>query len=223
MSTPSPQAIRVFIVDDHAMMRTGLRLFLENQPELAVVGEAATCTEALTVVSDVQPDMIVLDLDLGKESAIGFIPELLAAVPQARILILTGVRDPDLHQRALSLGAIGLVPKEQLADVLLQAIVKVHAGEAWIEPSMMASVLGAMVRVQRPDPEAARIATLTARERDIIALIGEGLKNRQIATRLHISETTVRHHLTSIFSKLGVVDRLDLLVYIHRHDLLEQR
>src|SRR5262249_37417395 len=139
-----------------------------------------------------------------------------------RILILTGVRDPDLHQRALSLGAMGLVLKEQLADVLLQAIVKVHAGEAWLEPTMMASVLGALVRAQRPDPEVAKIASLTARERDIIALIGEGLRNRQIAACLRISETTVRHHLTSIFNKLGVGDRLELLVYIHRHDLLDQ-
>jgi DNA-binding NarL/FixJ family response regulator len=206
------------------MMRAGLRLLLANQPDMMVVGEAATSAEALAVASTVQPDIIVLDLDLGGESALDLMPVLLVVAPQAHVLILTGVRDTTLHQHALRLGARGLVRKEQAAEVLLQAIVKVHAGEAWLERTMMAMVLdtlGRASRAQQLDPEAAKIATLTARERDIIALIGEGLRNRQIATRLRISETTVRHHLTVIFDKLEVMDRLELVVYAYRHSLVK--
>src|SRR5437763_983926 len=224
MSTPNLSPIRVLLVEDHAMMRAGLRLLLANQPEMTVVGEAATSTEALAVASAVHSDIIVLDLDLGGESALDLMPVLLVVAPQAHVLILTGVRDPTLHQHALRLGARGLVRKEHAAGALLQAIVKVHAGEAWLEGTMMAQVLdmlGRASRAQQLDPEAAKIATLTARERDIIALIGEGRRNRQIATRLCISETTVRHHLTVIFDKLAVMDRLELVVYAYRHDLVK--
>jgi two-component system, NarL family, nitrate/nitrite response regulator NarL len=224
MSTPNLSPIRVLLVEDHALMRAGLRLLLANQPEMTLVGEAATSTEALAVASAVHPDIIVLDLDLGGESALDLMPVLLVVAPQAHVLILTGVRDPALHQHALRLGARGLVRKEHAAEALLQAIVKVHAGEAWLERTMMAQVLdmlGRASRAQQLDPEAAKIATLTARERDIIALIGEGRRNRQIATRLCISETTVRHHLTVIFDKLAVMDRLELVVYAYRHDLVK--
>lgn len=224
MSMLRPLPIRVLFVDDHAIMRTGLRLLLETQPDMVVVGEAANGKEALAVASQVQPDIIVLDLDLGGESALDLLPMLFAVAPQAPVLILTGIRDANLHQRAIRLGARGLVLKEKAAETLLQAIVKVHAGEAWLERTMMANVLDTLGHTNRSrqlDPEAAKIATLTARERDIIALLGEGLKNRQIATRLHISETTVRHHLTVIFDKLEVIDRLELVVYAYRHGLVQ--
>jgi DNA-binding NarL/FixJ family response regulator len=116
---------------------------------------------------------------------------------------------------------MGVVLKEKAAETLLRAIERVHAGEVWLERAMMASVLSQMTRAsQQPDPEAAKIATLTTREREVIALIGEGLRNRQIAERLFISETTVRHHLTSIFAKLEVADRLELVIYAFRHALV---
>jgi DNA-binding NarL/FixJ family response regulator len=220
MTTPP---IRVLLVDDHVVMRMGLRLLLESQPDLLVVGEAATGAEALTAATCEAPDVIVLDLDLGGESAIDSLPALRAAAPQARVLILTGVRDPALQRQAVRCGAVGLVRKETAAEVLVQAIRKVHAGEAWLERTMMAAVLDEM---QSPstappcDPEAAKIASLTTREREVIALIGEGLKNRDIATRLRISETTVRHYLTTIFAKLEVTDRLELVVYAYRYSLV---
>ena len=219
-----PQPIRVFIVDDHAVMRVGLRLLLESHVGLTVVGEAATCTEILDAVVCTQPDIVLLDLDLGGECAVDSIPALLAATPEVRVLILTGIRDPSLHRQAVRLGARGLVLKEKAPEVLFQAIAKVHSGEVWIERTMMARVLDEMTRapvVPQPDPETAMIASLTARERCIITLIGEGLRNRQIADRLCISETTVRHHLTATFAKLEVADRLELVVYAYRHGLVE--
>jgi DNA-binding NarL/FixJ family response regulator len=220
---PTPH-IRVFLVDDHAIMRAGLRLLLANQPWLTIVGEAVTRTEVLEAVGCAQPDIVLLELYLGGESTIDSIPTLLAAVPGAQVIILTGVRDPDLHRQAVRLGARGLVLKEKTPEILLQAIAKVYSGEVWIERTMMARVLDEMTRAQaapRPDPERAKIARLTTRERCIITLIGAGLQNQQIADRLYIGETTVRHHLTAIFDKLEVANRLELVVYVYRQGLVK--
>ncbi len=222
MSIPHPQSSRVLIVDDHGIVRAGLRMLLESQPGITVVGEAATCADALALATRTQPDVIVLDLDLGGENAVESIPILLNAALEARILVLTGVRDPEAHRQAIRHGAMGLVLKEKAAETLLQAIAKVRAGEVWLEPTMIARVLGDLTRFpvsQRPSPEAAKIATLTKREREVITLVGEGLRNKHIAERLYISEATVRHHLTAIFAKLDVSDRFELAIYAYQHDL----
>jgi DNA-binding NarL/FixJ family response regulator len=135
--------------------------------------------------------------------------------------VLTGVRDVEMHRRAVRLGAVGLVLKEKAADVLLKAIAKVYAGEVWLDRLLIANVLSEITRPtsQSLDPEDIKIKALTVREREIIKLIGQGLKNQAIANRLCISEATVRHHLTSIFGKLGVGDRLELAIYAYRHGL----
>ena len=222
MSTTQSQSIRILIVDDHGIVRAGLRMLLESQPGTTVVGEAATCAEALELATREQPDVIILDLDLGGENAVESIPTLLCAAREARILILTGVRDSETHRQAIRHGAMGLVLKEKAAETLLQAIAKVRAGEVWLEPTMVARVLGDLTRPQpspRPSPEAAKIATLTEREREVITLIGGGLRNKHIAERLYISEATVRHHLTSIFAKLDVADRFELAIYAYQHGL----
>jgi DNA-binding NarL/FixJ family response regulator len=214
--------IRILLIDDHTLVRAGLRMLIESRPGLQVVGEAVNRHDVLALAACEQPDLILLDLDLGGSSGLDFLPELLSVATAARVLILTGVYDLELHRRAVRLGAMGVVVKEKAAEILFQAIEKVHAGEVWLERAMVASVLGEMTRRGEPahtDPEAAKIAALTAREREVIVLVGEGLKNRQIAQRLFISETTVRHHLTSIFGKLGVADRLELVIYAYRHSL----
>ena len=222
MSSPRPQPTRVLIVDDHGIVRAGLRMLLESQSGITVVGEAATCADALVLATRTHPDVIILDLDLGGENAIESIPTLLSAAPEARILVLTGVRDPEAHREAVRCGAMGLVLKEKAAETLLQAITKVRAGEVWLEPGMIARVLGELTRPQTApptSPEAAKIATLTEREREVITLVGEGLRNKHIAERLYISEATVRHHLTAIFAKLEVADRFELAVYAYQHGL----
>jgi len=222
MGSPIPIPIRILIIEDHAMVRTALRMFLDSWPKLRVVGEAANQSEALALAAREQPDVILLDLDLGDTSGLDLLPELIVAASSARVLVLTGVLDPKLHRHAVSLGAMGLVLKGKSIDILLEAIEKVHIGEVWLEPSMVANVLTEMTRKKRgkqPNSEEHKIATLTAREREVITLIGEGLRNKQIAQRLFISETTVRHHLTSIFSKLDVSERLELVIYAYRHGL----
>lgn len=222
MSIPLPQSVRVLIVDDHGIMRAGLRMLLESQAGIMVVGEASSCADALALATCTQPDVIVLDLDLGGENAVESIPTLLRTAPETRILVLTGVRDPEVHRQAIRHGALGLVFKEKAAETLLQAITKVRAGEVWLESTMIARVLGDLTQPQlspQISSEVTKITRLTEREREVITLVGEGLRNRHIAARLYISEATVRHHLTAIFAKLDVSDRFELAIYAYQHGL----
>ena len=150
------------------------------------------------------------------------IPDLLAVSPKTRIILVTGFDEPEILQMAVQMGAMGILQKTVSSSVLKKAIEKVHAGEVWIDRTMMANVLTNLSRGgagSELNSEQSRIETLSDRETEVIALSGEGLKNKQIAARLSISETTVRHHLTSIYSKLDVSDRLELAIFAYRYDL----
>lgn len=222
MHVPDVKPIRIVIVDDHTLIRAALRMLLESRPGVVVVGEAAGLDDALSTTSREQPDIVLLDLDLGAVNGVDMLPQLHTAAPKTHVVVLTGVRDVESHRRAVRLGAVGLVLKDKAAEVLLQAITKVDAGEVWLDRVLVADVLSEMTRpkLRQPiDPEAVKIATLTAREREVIELVGQGLKNQTIAERLCISEATVRHHLTSVFAKLDVADRLQLAIYAYRHGL----
>lgn len=215
MTTP----IRIMIVDDHAVIRTGLRMLIEQDQTMKVVAMVGSCSEALEQAVKERPDIIILDLVLGDEDGLAFLPELREKVPASRVLILTGVQNPDSHRSAIRLGAMGIVLKEHAADLLLKAIRKVYEGEVWIDRSMMGMMIQEFTKPTQSNPEDAKIAALTIREREVITLVGEGLKNKQIAERLFISETTVTHHLSSVFSKLEVSDRLELIIYAFRYGL----
>jgi two-component system, NarL family, nitrate/nitrite response regulator NarL len=222
-TSPTPK-IRILLVDDHVVVRTALRNLIESQESLTMVGEAGSRKDAMVIVKQEQPDVILLDIDLGGENGLDLITDLLEAKSDARIVVLTGVRDPQVQQRAVSMGAMGLVQKDRAFDVLVGAIERVNAGEAWLDPSLMARVLTEMSGASRnkaPDPEAAKIATLTDREREVLTLIGQGLKNKEIADALFISEWTVRHHITSIFGKLEVSDRVELILYAYKRGLAD--
>ena len=216
------KTIRVVLIEDDELTRLGLRTQIGKDPLLEVAGEAATRRDALKLVKEQRPDIILLDLNLGEESGLEFLPELLAAVPSARVIVVTGGRDFEAHQRAISRGAMGLVLKQDAVGQVTKAVKQVYDGDVWFNRSMMLQVINRMAKagaVKEPDPEAAKIETLTGREREVINLVGEGLKNKGIAERLCISETTVRHHLTSIFAKLEVSDRLGLVIYAFKHGL----
>jgi DNA-binding NarL/FixJ family response regulator len=249
--TPDSLPIRLLLVEDQTIIRQSLRLLLQSQPGVSVVGEAGNTSEAVSVASREQPDIILLDLNLGRESGLDCLPELRSVAPEANVLILTGENDPQLHHEAVSLGAKGLIRKTGTPEALIEAIRKVYLGEVCFEGMLMARLLNEMWQMRaakqaeaetsgsnhavKPEPqtiqngtvmtteslaiEATKIALLTEREREIVILIGEGLKNKQIADRLFISEVTVRHHLSSIYSKLEVADRFELAIYAFRHRL----
>ncbi len=215
-TTSTDDTIRVAIVDDHAILRSGLRMLIETHSGMLVVGEAGNRAEAFSLAEQERPDIILLDLDLAGESSLNFMQDLIR-VSSARILVLTGVIEPEQHQRAVRLGAMGVVFKEKCVQDLISAIRQIDAGQVWLDPSIMT---GLVADVQRKrDPEAEKINALTAREREITSLVCEGLKNREIADRLSISESTVRNHLTSVLNKLELSDRFELALYFYRHGL----
>jgi DNA-binding NarL/FixJ family response regulator len=218
---PAPIKIRILIIDDQLIVREGLRMLIENHPGTKVVAMASTRSEALEIIGRETTDLIILNLELGGNSALSFLPELREAANDARILVLTGERDSAIHQKAAQHGAMGVVLKENAADLLLKAIEKVYKGEAWLDRLTLGSLIFQMSSQEKEtvDPRTRKIASLTERERQVIALIAEGLKNRQIAERLFISHVTVTHHLSSIYGKLGVADRLELVIYAFANKL----
>lgn len=215
------QRIRILLIDSQALFRAGLRLLMEREAGLEVMAEAGTRAEALAAAASAQPDIILIGLDEGNEEILDLIPELREAATRARLLVLSGTDDGELLQHSVLLGATGIVSKNDPVEVLVQAINKVRGGEVWLDGAIIASVLDEIPRVRgsRLSEANGKINSLTEREREVVALIGEGIKNRQIADRLFISEATVRHHLTSIFAKLGVSDRFELTIFAYRHGL----
>ena len=221
MNNSHVSALKVLIIGDYPLVQAGLAMLLENQPDMKVLAMTGNRREALTIAARDSPEVILLDLDLTSEDVTNLLPELREAAKNTRVLIVTSVTNPEAHRLVVRLGAMGVVLKQQTPDVLFKAIRKIHAGEVWLDRTSMGNVLHEMTRkVPDPhDPEAPKIRSLTEREHQVIALIAEGLKNKQIAERLFISETTVTHHLSSIFSKLGVSDRLELVIYAFGHKI----
>ena len=218
-------AIRIMLVDDHHTMLWGLDKLIGGEAGMQVVGQAADSAAAVALCQRLQPDLVVLDLDLGGASSIDILPQLLAN-GSTRALMFTGNRDQATLTQAVKSGARGVVGKDAPAELLLEAIRKVHAGGRWLDQAMLDGLLDGMLNAPaapKADPEAPRIATLTAKERKIIAMVvaGNGALNKELAQRAFISEQTLRNHLTSIYQKLGVGNRLELYVYATRHQLGE--
>lgn len=218
MGRRTKHIIRIVIVNDQLALRAGLCLLLEKGQTMRVVGMATNRSEALATVGEQKPDVVVLDSELGEDS-LAMLPDLLKASKSSRILMLTPKTDLEISRRAVHLGAAGVIQKSAATEALLKAIEKVHMGEAWVDRTIMSKVLTDLRTGQLTDTTADRISRLTPREREVITLVGLGLKNKQIAAKLFISEITVSHHLSSIFSKLGVSNRLDLLIYAFGHKL----
>jgi two-component system, NarL family, nitrate/nitrite response regulator NarL len=217
----SEKTIRVFIIDDHHTIVWGLERLIESEgTRMTVVGMATTSGAALPLIAESRPDVIVLDLDLGKESGLDAIPEL--ARTGAKVLVLTGVRDAHAHEAAIRAGALGVIGKETMPAELLQAIERVHRGELSVDRSTTARLLESIVRTPAPartSPEEERIASLTTRERDIVTSLMRRPQTplKEIAESLGISERTLRNHLTSIYEKLELSGRLELYVFSSRH------
>jgi two-component system nitrate/nitrite response regulator NarL len=224
MQTLDREAIRVFLVDDHQTTLWGLERLIESAaPKMQLVGTACRRRDMLAQVPPARPDVVVLDIDLGGESSLEALPDLLRDT-DAQVVMLTGVRDSQVHERAMLAGARGVVQKEASADHLLEAIEKVSAGDVWLDPALLGNVLRSLTNPRhRPsrDPDAEKIASLTGRERQIIAAVvrEKGAKNKVIADHVHISEHTLRNHLSVIYDKLGLSGRLELFLFASEHGL----
>lgn len=206
--------IRLLIVDDHEVVRQGLRAFLELQPDMAIVGEAGDGEMAVQRASELQPDVVLLDLVMPGGDGVAAITAIRDAVPSARILVLTSfARDADLSA-AIQAGATGYQLKDIDPETLATAIRDVSQDR----PSLHPAVASQLMR-HAAEPLGAE---LTAREREVLSLLTEGLANKQIAIRLKISDKTVKTHVSSVIAKLGVADRTQAAVLALRRRLLER-
>jgi two-component system nitrate/nitrite response regulator NarL len=214
---------RILLIESQTLMRTGLRLLISEEKDLKVVGETANPLEALTIAKQERPDIILLGIDVQHRGLLELISDLRSAVAESRILVLIDGRDQNLCEQAVMLGALGIVFKDDSAEILLEAIRRIRANEVWLDTRILARVISGITNnsdQKVTDAKNGKGTLLTNREREVVSLITEGLKNQQVADRLFICEVTVRHHLTSIFAKLGVSNRLELMAYVYKHGLV---
>jgi DNA-binding NarL/FixJ family response regulator len=197
--------ISVLIVDDHQVVRQGLRALLEVQDDIVVVGEAGDGRAALSLATSLSPDIVLLDLKLPGMDGVAVLQPLSAA--GLRVLVLTSATDPAAASQAVRAGAAGVLYKDIDPDALVRAIRSVHDGNVLLAPEAASSLV-----------RGSAANTLTPREREVLAAIAEGRSNREIARLLRVSEKTVKAHVSSVLAKLGVQDRTQAAVYAVRHD-----
>lgn len=207
--------IRVLLVDDHQVVRRGLRAFLQLQPDIEVVGEVGGGTAAVAAATDARPDVVLMDLVMPEGDGVAAIRALARAAPGARVLVLSSFADDERIFAAMQAGAAGYLLKDVAPDALAEAIREVHRGRPVLHPDVAARL---MRRVA--DPAGPATDPLTPREREVLRLVVEGYANKQIARRLAITEKTVKTHVSSILQKLGVPDRTAAAVLAIRQGLV---
>lgn len=212
--------IRILLVGDYSIFRSALRMVLETDQRLRVVAEAAHVELVDDIVSEEKPDLIVVDLpDFCAIDVLHFFQDV--KIP---VLVLVGRHDVEFYQRCLRFGISGLILKQEGADTLFKAIEKIHGGEMWFDRTVMGETIRQLVvekQTMHDYPNTQMANSLTDRESQVVDLICKGMKNKEIAERLFISETTVRHHLTSVFNKLKITSRLELVVYAFKNNLVK--
>jgi DNA-binding NarL/FixJ family response regulator len=202
--------ITVVLVDDHEVVRRGVGELLSVEPDIEVIGEAATVSEALARIPALRPDVAVLDVRLPDGNGVQLCRELVSTMPDLRVLILTSFSDDEALFDAIVAGAAGYVLKQIGGDDLVDAIRRVGNGGSLLDPSVTAQVLQ---RLRTPPKEDAALQSLTDQERRVLELIAEGLTNRQIAERIFLAEKTIKNYVSSILAKLGMERRTQAAVY----------
>ena len=213
MSGPGSGKITVLIADDHPVVRQGLRVLLSLHSDIEVVGEASDGAEAVELAARVAPDVLLLDLKLPGLDGLGVLAELRDAGLPARVLVLTSVADPASVTVAMRAGAAGFLSKDVDPDALVRAVRSVHDGHTVLAPE----AAGTLVQSRARSAALGGLGALTAREREVLAQIAEGRSNREIARLLHMSEKTVKTHVSSVLAKLGVADRTQAALYAVRN------
>jgi DNA-binding NarL/FixJ family response regulator len=212
--------LRVVIVDDHEVVRLGLRALLEDHPRIKVVGEVATANEAVQAVERLRPEVVVMDIRLPGYSGIDACRDITARWPETRVIMLTSYAEDKLLFDAIAAGASGYVLKQIGSDDLVRAIERVGRGEALLDPTLTPKVLQRVREAEHSRTEAA-FRVLTERELEILARVAEGKTNREIAQELFLSHKTVRNYMSTILQKLGIANRTEAAAYAIQHHLYE--
>jgi DNA-binding NarL/FixJ family response regulator len=216
-------SIRVLIVDDQELVRTGFRLFLETQPGLAVVGEAGDGEEAIERVRELRPDVVLMDIRMPTMDGVEATAKLTSGAiePAPRVLVLTTFDLDEYVFGALRAGAAGFLLKDAPRERLIEAIRVVHSGEALLSPSITRRLIEDFAARSDPiEPPAAVVAELTPREREVLVLVAHGLSNAEIAARLVVTEATVKSHVGAVLLKLGLRDRVQAVVFAYEHGIV---
>ncbi|MDT3727343.1 response regulator transcription factor [Streptomyces sp. DSM 41972] len=208
-------AIKVLLVDDHQVVRRGLRTFLEVQDDIEVVGEAADGAEGVALAGEIQPDVILMDVKMPGTDGVEALRRLRELDHRARVLVVTSFTEQRTVIPALRAGAAGYVYKDIDPDALAGAIRSVHAGHVLLQPE----VAGALLSPEESGSGAGRAGSLTEREREVLGLIADGRANREIARALVLSEKTVKTHVSNILMKLDLADRTQAALWAVRHGL----
>jgi DNA-binding NarL/FixJ family response regulator len=209
----SRRPIQVFLLDDHEIVRRGVRELLEAEPDIKVIGEAGTAVSALARIPALRPDVAVLDVRLPDGDGVNVCREIRSAMPEVACLMLTSFGDDEALFDAIMAGAAGYVLKQIRGTDLVGAVRTVASGESMLDPEAASRVMQRMRdQAQRSDP----LSELTAQERRILELIGEGLTNRQIGERMYLAEKTVKNYVSSLFAKLGMERRTQAAAYAAR-------
>jgi NarL family two-component system response regulator LiaR len=211
---PTSAPLKILVVDDHGVVRKGLRTYLQNRPDMEVVGEARDGREAVSLCEQLQPDVILMDLVMPELGGVAATRLIHQRWPQVRVIALTSFNDRELVRDALEAGAIGYLLKNVSGDDLIEAIRAAHAGKPTLAPEAIQALVA-------PEGQAAVLGhDLTRRELDVLALLVKGMSNPEIADRLCLSRATVKVHVSSILSKLGVSSRAEAIAAAHQHRLV---
>jgi len=211
---------RILLVDDHEVVRLGLKALLERHPQFDIVGEASSAREALELVANNHPDVVVMDIRLPGTSGIEACEEITSRFPETRVLMLTSYAEDEMLFSAIRAGASGYVLKQIDSEELVRALEAVARGEALLDPAVTQRVFQEVRRAVKEE-EASAFAHLSQQEKHVLLLVSEGKTNREIAKALFLGEGTVRNYVSSILSKLGVSNRAEAAAYAVEHNLRE--
>ena len=212
--------LRIVIVDDHTLFREGLKTILETEDDIEVVADVESAEDIVELVWQTRPDVLLLDIRMPQGNGLDAVPAVLRISSGTQVLVLTASDEKEEHVRAFKLGAKGVILKDSARQTLMQAIRTVCRGEVWMDPRMSGALAEELSHMGDGDPISTRQENgLTERELEIVRLVASGYKNKEVGTTLSISERTVKTHLTNIFQKLGVRDRVGLVMYALKHGI----
>jgi DNA-binding NarL/FixJ family response regulator len=213
--------IKILIADDHAIFHDALRKLLDLEEEITIVGEAHDGAECIMMLGELRPDILLLDLRMPDKNGLSVLEELNFNTLSTHVIVLTAAEDDRDVVRAMRLGARGVVLKESAIALLVKSIHRVHAGEIWLDSRMTAEVISAFSASSKSDAPGGK-PLLSDREMEVVQLVAEGFHNREIGEKLFITEQAVKNHMHNIFDKLGVSDRLELMLYAVHHRLIDK-